>query len=191
MLLVEFIRDVCGLKGTKVGCGEGGCGACTVDLAHVDPVSGKVVHSPINSCLRPLCSVDGCSVTTVEGIGSRKKGYHPVQSRLANCNGSQCGFCSPGWVMNMYSLLQQSPTPTSAEVEARFDGNICRCTGYRPIITAMQSFATGVSAEEAESKAAIAASDSSPLGAAAASTSAASSAGTPAPACTNLAPPPA
>lgn len=80
------------------------------------------------------------SVTTIEGLGSKKKGFHPVQERLADYNGTQCGFCSPGMVMNMYSLLQENPTPSSVEVERHFDGNLCRCTGYRPILTAMKTF---------------------------------------------------
>ena len=84
-------------------------------------------------------SLDGLAVTTTEGIGSRKIGYHPVQERIADCNGTQCGFCTPGHVMAMYSALRDNGNGapmTATEMEERLDGNICRCTGYRSIITA-------------------------------------------------------
>ena len=89
----------------------------------------------------PLYNADKWDFTTVEGIGCKSKGYHPIQTRLADANGSQCGYCTPGMVMNMYSLLQNNPTPSKKQVEDSFDGNICRCTGYRPILDAMKSFA--------------------------------------------------
>lgn len=89
--LSSFLRDELHLRGTKVGCGEGGCGACTVVVSTVDPGSGAVVHRPINACLRLLCSCDGLAITTVEGIGSHRAGFHPVQSRLAAGNGTQVG----------------------------------------------------------------------------------------------------
>jgi len=85
--------------------------------------------------------VEGWSITTVEGIGSSAAGFHPIQKRIADYNGSQCGYCTPGFVMSMYSLLQEIPRPTKQQVEDNFDGSICRCTGYRPILDAMKSFA--------------------------------------------------
>jgi xanthine dehydrogenase/oxidase len=88
--------------------------------------------------------MNGQSITTVEGIGSSKKGFHPVQQRLAECNGSQCGWCSPGMVMSMYSLLEENSQPTSQEIEDRFDGNLCRCTGYRQILDAMQTVSSEI-----------------------------------------------
>jgi len=142
-LLVDFLRSsAVGLTGTKLVCGEGGCGACTVLVTRLDPVTGTVEHRPVNSCLRPLCSLDGHAVTTVEGLGSARTVLHPVQERIANHNGSQCGFCTPGWVMSMTGLLARDPTPTAQTVEDHFDGNLCRCTGFRPILDAMQSFVT-------------------------------------------------
>ncbi|KAK3726979.1 hypothetical protein QZH41_014709, partial [Actinostola sp. cb2023] len=126
---------------TKFMCHEGGCGSCTVVITQTDPISKKTTAMPVNSCLFPLCGADGVSVTTVEGIGSQDNGFHPIQERLAEHNGSQCGYCSPGMVMNMYGLLKNNPTPSKQDVEDHFDGNICRCTGYRPILDAMKSFA--------------------------------------------------
>jgi len=92
MLLNSYIRSKPGLTGTKHTCGEGGCGVCTVMLSYIDS-AGKQVDRAVNSCLRPLCSVDGMSVTTIEGVGNRQQGYHPLQEKLAACNGSQCGTC--------------------------------------------------------------------------------------------------
>ncbi|QDZ24669.1 xanthine dehydrogenase [Chloropicon primus] len=137
MLLVDWLRGM-GLTGTKKSCGEGGCGACTVMLQR--SLDGEWTKGkPINSCLCPLVSLDGARVTTIEGVGSKEKGFHPIQKKLAECNGSQCGFCSPGFVMNMYSLLQENSAPTPEDIENRFEGNICRCTGYRPILDAFHS----------------------------------------------------
>lgn len=138
--LLWFLRDRLGLTGTKLGCGEGGCGACTVTVAHFDAASKGVVYRAVNACLAPLCSVDGCSVTTVEGIGTTRE-PHPVQQRIAELHGSQCGFCTPGIVMALYSTLRRNPQPTLADIESAFDGNLCRCTGYRPILDAAKSFA--------------------------------------------------
>lgn len=141
--LNEFIRDVANLKGTKVMCREGGCGCCVVAVTCGDPIGGSPVTYPINSCLCPLLACNGWKVTTIEGLGSAKAGYHPIQQRLADYNGSQCGFCSPGMVMNMYGFLAYEGSPSKEDIEAAFDGNICRCTGYRPILDAMKSFGPG------------------------------------------------
>ncbi|XP_074617346.1 xanthine dehydrogenase/oxidase-like [Acropora palmata] len=139
--LNEWIRNQPGLQGTKVMCHEGGCGCCVVSLTQTDPSCSGLVTKSVNSCLLPLCAVNGASVTTIEGIGNRFDGYHPIQERLADHNGSQCGYCSPGFVMNMYSFLKESANPSKQEIEENFDGNICRCTGYRPILDAMKTFA--------------------------------------------------
>eukprot|EP00742_Colponemidia_sp_Colp-10_P006408 GILJ01006866.1.p1 GENE.GILJ01006866.1~~GILJ01006866.1.p1 ORF type:complete len:1354 (+),score=235.07 GILJ01006866.1:130-4062(+) len=143
MSVAEYLRTVAGLTGTKIGCDEGGCGACTVVLSSVQVKQDVTTKSErvVNACLRPLCSIDGMEVTTIEGIGSSKKGLHPLQSKIAECNGSQCGFCTPGMVMNMYGLMLADGKPTSLQVEDRFDGNLCRCTGYRPILSAFKHFA--------------------------------------------------
>src|SRR6185369_15933014 len=149
-LLVDYLRspDVA-LTGTKKSCGQGGCGACTVMLSSYDAETGEVLTRSINSCLRPICALDGMAVTTVEGLGSVKPevspdGISPVQYRIAKCNGSQCGYCTPGFVMNMTSFLVANgdKTTTKAQIENLFDGSICRCTGFRPILYAMKSFAS-------------------------------------------------
>lgn len=95
LTLIQYLRKN-GLTGTKLGCGEGGCGACTVMVSKYDTVKQKICHISANACLTPLCSLDGCAVTTVEGIGGMKQGLHPVQKRVASLHGSQCGFCTPG-----------------------------------------------------------------------------------------------
>jgi len=138
LTLLDWLREEHGLLGTHVGCGEGGCGICTVAL--VLP-TGETV--PINSCLRRLVAVDGCHIVNTQGLGSMQGGLHKVQTAIADGNGSQCGFCTPGWVMNMYSLLERNPRPSQEEIEQNFDGNLCRCTGYRPILSAFGEFAEG------------------------------------------------
>lgn len=143
-LLVDWLRSpAVGLTGTKIGCGQGGCGLCTVMLSRWDPGTGKVIHGSVNSCLRPLCSIDGMAITTTEGAGTVETGLNPVQHRIAIDNGSQCGYCTPGWVMTMTAYLAANPDrkPSQLEIEQLFDGNLCRCTGYRPILYAMRHFA--------------------------------------------------
>jgi len=138
VLLSDYIRDS-GLTGTKVGCGQGGCGACTVMISRRTAEGDD--HRAINSCLRPLAAVADSHVTTVEGIGNVQDGLDPVQDRIAVCNGTQCGFCTPGFVMNAHVFLRNHPSPTQQQMEDLFGGNLCRCTGYRPILHAMRSFA--------------------------------------------------
>lgn len=149
--LLEYLRGV-GLTGTKLGCAEGGCGACTVVVSQYNPTTKKVYHASVNACLAPLVSVDGKHVITVEGIGNVKR-PHPAQERVAQGNGSQCGFCTPGIVMSLYALLRNTESPSEHEVEEAFDGNLCRCTGYRPILDAAQTFSSSASKGCAKSKA--------------------------------------
>lgn len=139
--LLAYLRRKLGLCGTKLGCGEGGCGACTVMLSKYDRLQNKIVHFSANACLAPICSLHHMAVTTVEGIGNTKTRLHPVQERIYKSHGSQCGFCTPGIVMSMYTLLRNQPEPTIAEIEDAFQGNLCRCTGYRPILQGFRTFA--------------------------------------------------
>ncbi|EOA15923.1 hypothetical protein CARUB_v10004017mg [Capsella rubella] len=141
MTLLEYLRDL-GLTGTKLGCGEGGCGACTVMVSSYDRKSKTCVHYAVNACLAPLYSVEGMHVISIEGVGHRKLGLHPVQESLASSHGSQCGFCTPGFIMSMYALLRSSKnSPCEDEIEECLAGNLCRCTGYRPIVDAFRVFA--------------------------------------------------
>ncbi|KAJ2558682.1 hypothetical protein EV175_000675 [Coemansia sp. RSA 1933] len=139
MTLLQYLRSI-GLTGTKLGCGEGGCGACTVMVSRYDTVEKEIVHTSVNACLCPLYTMDGKHVITVEGLGTSSK-PHPVQERIALLHGSQCGFCTPGFVMSLYTLLRNNTNPSEREIEECFDGNLCRCTGYRPILDAAKTFA--------------------------------------------------
>ncbi|RZF35328.1 hypothetical protein LSTR_LSTR003768 [Laodelphax striatellus] len=140
--LNTFIRDYAGLKATKFMCLEGGCGSCIVTARIENPSTKKTTSYAVNSCLVLVHSCHGWAITTNEGIGDRFKGYNKVQSALAKFNGSQCGYCSSGMVMNMHSLLESGKKPTKEDVEQSFGGNICRCTGYRPILDAFTSLAS-------------------------------------------------
>ncbi|XP_070180269.1 xanthine dehydrogenase/oxidase-like isoform X1 [Littorina saxatilis] len=143
LTLLQYLRSDLQLTGTKLGCGEGGCGACTVMVSFHSPDSDTTQHYSANACLLPLCSLHGMAVTTVEGIGSLRTRVHPVQERIAAAHGSQCGFCTPGFVMSMYTLLRNSPTPSDEQLDTVFEGNLCRCTGYRPILDAYRPFTKG------------------------------------------------
>lgn len=141
--LADFLRSS-GRTSAKIGCGEGGCGACSVAVASWDAAAGKATYRTVNACLMALCSCDGLAVTTSYGLGNSVKGFHPIQESLAQHNGSQCGFCSPGMVMSLFGMLSQHPgetCPNEKKIESCIDGNLCRCTGYRSILTAFQSFA--------------------------------------------------
>ncbi|XP_036417928.1 aldehyde oxidase 3-like [Colossoma macropomum] len=138
--LLGFLRQSLRLTGSKYGCGGGGCGACTVMLSRYDPQTKHIHHFSVNACLMPVCQLHGAAITTVEGIGSTKTRLHPVQERIAKANGSQCGFCTPGMVMSMYTLLRNKPKPTMEEIRETLGGNLCRCTGYRPIIDGYRTF---------------------------------------------------
>lgn len=138
--LLSYLREKLYLCGTKLGCGEGGCGACTVMVSRIDHKTKTIKHVAANACLTPICSMHGQSVTTIEGIGSTRTRLHPVQERLAKSHGSQCGFCTPGIVMSMYALLRNTPHPCMHDLEVAFQGNLCRCTGYRPILEGYMTF---------------------------------------------------
>ncbi|XP_041981244.1 xanthine dehydrogenase 1-like [Aricia agestis] len=135
--LLDYLRKTLGLRGTKYMCREGGCGACVVTITKGR--DGK--PESVNSCLVSVTSCHNWDVTTVEGIGNKLIGYHPVQTVLAENNGTQCGYCSPGWVMAMYSLLKNKRM-TRLEIEQSLGSNVCRCTGYRPILEAFKKFAS-------------------------------------------------
>jgi xanthine dehydrogenase small subunit len=134
--LLEYLRDVRRLTGTKEGCAEGDCGACTVML--VEPRDGALAWRPINACIRLLPSLDGKAVFTVESLASETGALHPVQQALVEGHGSQCGFCTPGFAMSLFGVYKTTRAPTRAAIEDALAGNLCRCTGYRPIVDAAQ-----------------------------------------------------
>ncbi|KAI1463005.1 xanthine dehydrogenase [Daldinia caldariorum] len=144
-VLLDWIRAQGNLKGTKLGCGEGGCGACTVVIQTVGE-DGRLRHNAVNACLFPLVGVDGKSLITIEGLGTVDR-PHPLQERIAKMHGSQCGFCTPGIVMSLYALIRSSYqdgkfhlSASDVELQGHLDGNLCRCTGYKPILEAAKTF---------------------------------------------------
>ena len=126
MRLLDVIREELHLTGTKEGCGEGECGACTV------LVNGE----PYNSCLTPIANVIGKEVMTIEGF-RETKAYRVIADSFANQGGSQCGFCTPGMILASYAVLKKNPHPTEEEIREALSGNLCRCTGYNSIVNAV------------------------------------------------------
>ena len=137
--LLDLLREDLHCTGTKEGCGEGDCGACTVVVG--EEKNGQLELNAINSCIRMAHSVDGLAVWTVEDLKSEDGALHPVQESLVQCHGSQCGFCTPGFAMSLFGLYEKNAgNPVNREqAQAALSGNLCRCTGYRPILDAAQS----------------------------------------------------
>lgn len=128
--LLDLLRERLALTGTKKSCGEGECGACTV------LVDGRAV----NSCLMLAAEADGCEVLTIEGLAEGDE-LHPLQEAFLSAGAVQCGFCTPGMIMSALGLLMENPDPTPDDVKKALCGNLCRCTGYVPIIAAVQDAA--------------------------------------------------
>jgi xanthine dehydrogenase small subunit len=134
--LLEWLRQARGLTGTKEGCAEGDCGACTVLLADLAP-GGGLRHRPVTSCILPLGAADGCEIVTVEHLRQLYGGaLHPVQRALVEHHGSQCGFCTPGFVLALYAHYKSGAPCDRAALCDALAGNLCRCTGYAPILAA-------------------------------------------------------
>ena len=134
-LLSDFIRDDLGLTGTHVGCEHGVCGACTV-LVNGDPV---------RSCLMFAVQADGAEIDTVEGLAPDADTLHPLQEQFHERHGLQCGFCTPGILLTARALLRENPDPGETEIREWISGNLCRCTGYRNIVTAIREAARQMS----------------------------------------------
>jgi carbon-monoxide dehydrogenase small subunit len=127
ILLLDALRDELGLTGTKEGCGTGDCGACTV----------LVDGEPVCSCLTLAVEVDGCAITTVEGL-AQGEDLHPLQAAFIETGGLQCGFCTPGILVAASALLKRNPAPSDSEISESLAGNLCRCTGYDKIVMAVK-----------------------------------------------------
>lgn len=132
--LLDYLRLDQRLRGTKEGCAEGDCGACTVLVGRM--LDGQLVYETVNACIRFVGSLDACHIVTIEHLKSPKGDLHPVQQAMVDQHGSQCGFCTPGIVMSLYALWMSNPSPSVNEIETALQGNLCRCTGYEPIIKA-------------------------------------------------------
>ena len=124
--LLDVLREELKLTGTKEGCGEGECGACSV------LIDGELV----NSCLVPAAQAEGADIRTVEGVADGER-LHAVQRAMVECGGAQCGICTPGMVLAAVSLLKRTPAPTEADIREGLAGNLCRCTGYMKIFDAV------------------------------------------------------
>jgi carbon-monoxide dehydrogenase small subunit len=130
-LLVDVIRNKVGLTGTKKGCGQGDCGACTV----------LIDGNPVLSCLTLAIACQGKKITTIEGLVAEDGSLHPIQQAFVDYGAVQCGFCTPGMILTSKALLDKNPKPGEREIKRAIAGNICRCTGYKKIVEAI--FAAG------------------------------------------------
>jgi len=136
-LLLDVVRKKVGLTGTKKGCGAGDCGACTV------LVDGK----PYLSCITLAIACNGKKITTVEGLAAPDGSLHPIQQAFVDHGAIQCGFCTPGMIMSAKGLLDRNPKPTELEIKRGIAGNICRCTGYKRIVEAIEAASETMSEE--------------------------------------------
>jgi len=135
--LLDFLRIDRNLRGTKEGCAEGDCGACTVLVGRL--LDGRLKYESVNACIRFVGSLDGCHIVTVDSLAVPGGPLHPVQQAMVDTHASQCGFCTPGFVMSLYGLWMENPKPSVTEIEKALQGNLCRCTGYAAIIRAAEA----------------------------------------------------
>jgi carbon-monoxide dehydrogenase small subunit len=135
--LLEFLRDTLEMKGSKLCCNTGECGACTVIYN----------DKPINACVTLAADADGAKITTIEGLADGEK-LHPVQQAFIDTGAVQCGYCTPGFIMSVKALLDRTRKPTAADIEEAVSGNICRCTGYNKIVDAIHLAAEKLQARD-------------------------------------------
>lgn len=148
---LDWLREHAELRGTKEGCAEGDCGACTVVVERLG-ADGELVREPINSCLTTIGQLHGLGVRTIEGLSPAQGPLHPVQAAFAEGGGTQCGFCTPGFVMSAYAFAAGGEPPKPGRIHGALAGNLCRCTGYRPIVDAVQKAASAPADPLAESR---------------------------------------
>jgi xanthine dehydrogenase small subunit len=140
--ILQYLREDRRRTGTKEGCAEGDCGACTVVIVEPDPGTGRLRAKAVNACIQFLPVLDGRELITVESLA--RDSLHPVQQALVEAHGSQCGFCTPGFVMALFALYKSHPDPGRRDIDDALAGNLCRCTGYSPIIIAARDMYTRV-----------------------------------------------
>ncbi|RWA83901.1 xanthine dehydrogenase small subunit [Mesorhizobium sp.] len=138
--LLDWLRLNRSLRGTKEGCAEGDCGACTVLVGKLS--AEGLVYESVNACIRFMGSLDGTHVVTVEHLRGNGEQLHPVQQAMVDFHGSQCGFCTPGFIMSLYALWMRTPNPSDAAIEKALQGNLCRCTGYEAIMRAARAISS-------------------------------------------------
>src|SRR5271166_96082 len=142
--VLDWLREDMGAKGTKEGCAEGDCGACTVVLARLH--SGKLTYEAFNACILLMGQLDGAELITIEDLAEGDR-LHPIQQAMVDHHGSQCGFCTPGIVMSLFAAYHSGAPATTASLSDQLAGNLCRCTGYRPILTAALATCDGAPAD--------------------------------------------
>jgi carbon-monoxide dehydrogenase small subunit len=138
VLLVDLLRETLGLTGTKVGCDTGQCGSCVV----------KLNNRTVKSCAVLAVQAQGADVVSVEGVNPPDQGLNPIQQALRDAHGTQCGFCTPGMVISLMELLEVNPKPDEQEIRTWLTGNLCRCTGYNPVVRAVLDLVNGAQTPE-------------------------------------------